>query len=140
MSFVYLASPYSSKSPLHEEINYQKALLAFSILHDMHCPAFSPIIHCHEAAKIYNKGRSAVFWKEYNKNFIQSSYAVFILTIKGWMESRGVAMEVGWASIYDKPLKLASFVLDNALRIDPVSYEDVKKQLVYIPDWADLHG
>ena len=141
MSFVYLASPYSSKTRIQEEINYQRALLAFLLLKDMECPAFSPITHCHEVAKIYTKDRGVRFWKQYNKNLLEASYAVFILTIEHWKESVGIAIEVEWAKTYGKPLKLVQFTEDyTAISIHPISYEDVRRQLTYTPEWADLNG
>lgn len=100
---IYLASPYSHPDPVEREKRYLEAMrkLRLYILEGIAC--FSPIVHSHEMAKIYNMGRAWEAWQQYNKEMLKHCWEVHILTLDGWRESEGIKQEIAWASEFEIP-------------------------------------
>lgn len=90
---IYLASPYSHPDPIVREIRYLEAMkkLLWYVKAGVAC--FSPIVHSHEMAKIYNMGRDALTWSAYNEAMLRDSEELHILTLPGWKESVGIMAE-----------------------------------------------
>lgn len=63
---------------------------------------FSPIVHCHPIAVNYGLPTDYKFWEWYDKMMIKICPQFAILTIDGWRESKGVAMESDYALSLDK--------------------------------------
>lgn len=94
---IYLASPYS-----HPDKTIVKTRVGLT----MQCTAalirgghyvWSPIVHCHEMAGLYEMPTDAEFWRAYNFSFIRRADAMYVLKIPGWDESKGIKMELDLA-------------------------------------------
>jgi hypothetical protein len=105
MSYLYLASPYTDADAYVREGRYLQALDALHWLLNNHIWTYSPIVHCHEAAKLHDGlPKDFEFWREFNHLMIQNSRALAILQISGWNESKGIADEVGYATALNLPI------------------------------------
>jgi hypothetical protein len=111
MSFVYIASPYSSPTDDEEgralrEARYvaARAFLAHAL--NDRVWAYSPIVHCHHVALHHKMPTDAKFWWEMNKVYLDRATAVYVLAINGWNESKGIKMEVEYANERGIPIGL----------------------------------
>ena len=92
MTYAYLASPYSGTPEQMEKRYYDVMECTCNVMrHGQH--AFSPILHCHRMALEHDMPTDAKFWNSYNKAMLSSAVVLFVLTIEGWRESKGVAFE-----------------------------------------------
>ena len=55
---------------------------------------YSPIVHCHELAKIADLPRDAAFWRKYNFIMLTAAESVGVLMLPGWEQSVGIDEEV----------------------------------------------
>ena len=93
MSYLYLGSPYTHPDPFIMEERYLRAL---RVLHGMLLRqewAYSPIVHCHELAKIGGLPRDAKFWEAYDFAMLAGASKFLVLRIEGWEASKGLAAE-----------------------------------------------
>jgi nucleoside 2-deoxyribosyltransferase len=101
---IYLASPYTAKTKELQEEKYQSVLrLCGKLLKERH-NVWSPIVHCHTMAVLFDLPTDFVFWKQYNHDFIRRSDAVWIACIDGWEQSKGVADEIEFANLLGIPV------------------------------------
>ena len=103
MGYGYLASPYSGSVEVMQQ-RYEAALRIVGILLKKREWVYSPIVHAHEIAVRYAMPRDAKFWWEYNKTMMEAAERLLVLTLPGWRESVGVAMEVEFFSPLSKPI------------------------------------
>lgn len=110
MSIVYLASPYTShasdpsvKTRIEEE-RYQSCLdqVRFSLDHAQHFTVYSPVLHYHPVAVKHGLPGDYAFWKRHNDDLLAVASEVWVLCLKGWKESKGVAGEVAYAESLGK--------------------------------------
>jgi chromosome condensin MukBEF MukE localization factor len=113
---IYLASPYSSPDPIITKTRFLLAEECVATLIKQGHHIWSPIVHCHEMARRFDLPTDAQFWKEYNFDFIRRCEALFCLQIEGWMESKGVMMELKLAGEILLPVR---FVNVEGLFIEP---------------------
>ena len=65
---------------------------------------YSPIVHCHELAKIADMPRDAGFWERYNFTMLAAAEQLWVLMIAGWLESKGIAGEITEAKRLEIPI------------------------------------
>jgi hypothetical protein len=94
MSFIYLASPYSSDDPAVVKERYEMAAEMTANILNKGVHIYSPIVHCHELAHKYSLPKDFKFWKEYNFSMLEAANELWILTIEGWDTSEGVKNEM----------------------------------------------
>ena len=94
---IYLASPYSSPDPLIVRTRFLLAEQVTAILMSQGHYVYSPIVHCHEIAVKYAIPTDFAYWSGYNIDMIRRCDALYILTISGWEESKGVTGELAFA-------------------------------------------
>jgi hypothetical protein len=104
MSFIYLASPYSSRSRVTRRKRHRAALSACAWLLRQRQWAYSPIIHCHGLAETHNLPTDAAFWQDYNFAMLARSRELMILTLADWATSPGVAAETSEAKRLGLPI------------------------------------
>jgi hypothetical protein len=97
MTYKYLASPYTDKSPDIMEIRFQEAERCLSWLLKMKIWAYAPIVHCHALAKRYELPKDHVFWRDYDRAMILGSSGLLVLKLGGWDKSKGVQEEIEFA-------------------------------------------
>lgn len=102
--FVYVATPYSHADPEVMESRYRAAIVAAAHFMAQGFIAFSPIAHSHEIGKHIGKTAGGHadngvhnFWMHQDLPMLARADALFVLTLDGWKESRGVAEEVEFA-------------------------------------------
>lgn len=94
MSFIYLASPYTSDEPsvIVERYEMAKSMTAH-LLNEGHF-IYSPIVHCHELAHSHSLPKDFKFWKDYNFAMLEKAEELWVLTIDGWDKSEGIKNEI----------------------------------------------
>lgn len=98
MSFIYIASPYTHKDPWIREERYLRASRVLTqYLRDKRW-AYSPIVHCHELAKVDALPHDAEFWREYDFAMLATAAELHVLRIEGWEDSLGVRAEIDEAT------------------------------------------
>lgn len=90
---IYLASPYSHPDPTIVLTRYLLVMQATSALINARKFVYSPILHCHELARIHSLPTNFDFWQHYNINMIKRCDQFRVLKIPGWDESKGVKGE-----------------------------------------------
>ena len=93
MSFSYLASPYSHPDSSVRERRYVAVKAATAKLLARKVWVFSPIVHCHELAKVCDLPRDSSFWEKYNFVMLGAAEYLYQLMIPGWHESIGCKAE-----------------------------------------------
>jgi hypothetical protein len=110
MSFEYVAQPYtaylSNGSLNHElmEYRYLRALAEVSKMLTDNRMVYSPIVHCHEMAKIHTLPKDFSFWKNYNKAMLERASGIILLKLEGWQESEGLQDEWKFARETNMPV------------------------------------
>lgn len=94
---IYLASPYSHPSRNIQEARFEGVERMTALLMDRGLFVYSPIVHCHVLALKYSMPTDAGYWKAYNFNTLRRCDALYILTLDGWQQSKGVEMELWFA-------------------------------------------
>jgi hypothetical protein len=111
MSFIYIASPYTSPDP---EVVQQRFEVAEAYTHYLlknEFWAYSPVVHCHEIAHKFSLPKNFDYWMNYNFAMLSKASDLHVLKIPGFEESKGVAGEVEFAKkcgisvIYVDPYK-----------------------------------
>jgi len=93
MSFIYLASPYSTQdyAILVERFRAAEATVAFYLQRGI--TLYSPIVAHHALAKRFNLPKDADWWMEHNKAMLERAESLYVLMIPGWQQSKGVTLE-----------------------------------------------
>lgn len=98
MSFIFLASPYSHQSKRMLHTRYLEALDASAwLVAAKREIVLSPIVLCHEMARLHSLPTDAGYWKEMNTAFLRVSACIYVLCSDGWEDSIGVQEEIDWA-------------------------------------------
>ena len=114
---IYLASPFSHPDPAVRAAREDAALRATVALFNHGRTVYSPIVY---SAPLFNAGVGATGqyeeWEALDRRMIQACDMLWVLTIEGWRESKGIRAEVAYASGLNKPMRHVS--LDQCLRGD----------------------
>jgi hypothetical protein len=101
---IYLACPYSSEFPIVEDGRYELVTkVAGALIVETACEVFSPITHSHHinrAAVRYALENAEDpwlptydFWLQFDYHMLDIADWLYILTLKGWRDSTGIALE-----------------------------------------------
>jgi hypothetical protein len=90
---IYLASPYSDSDLLIREERFRSACRTAAILMNRGHKIFSPIAHTHPIAVEGKLPTDWQFWRTYDKAIMEACKEMWILTIPGWVKSKGVQAE-----------------------------------------------
>ena len=91
--YMYLASPYSHPDPFVRESRYLWTMKEMTMMLKEGVAVYSPIVHCHELAKIADLPRTADFWRTYNFIMLGAAETVGMLMLPGWEDSVGMKEE-----------------------------------------------
>jgi hypothetical protein len=128
MGYIYLASPYSHENPEVVEGRYRDVLRITSELMNKHrLHIFSPIINCHELAKVHTLPGDFAFWKEYNQAILEFADELYVLKLLGWEQSKGIKGEMLY--VFDTLGYSKIHLVDpDSLEITILDYADFKEQ------------
>lgn len=113
---IYIASPYSHELPQVRENRYKQVMAYTAHLMRQGKPAFSPIVHTHVLAQVYELPTDFRFWKNYCHQMLDAAKELHVLTLLGYEESVGVQAEIKYYKEYfDYPI----------LYIDMITYEEI---------------
>jgi hypothetical protein len=104
---IYLAAPYSAASVEIRNFRYQRAKQALFALWDEGTPAICPIVLGHEYEQRQRSGtRSAPheFWMSMAVTQLCACTHMYVLTLPGWDESKGVEDEVRLSVLMHKSI------------------------------------
>lgn len=106
MSYVYLASPYTPHRGESIEARVDEACKAAASLMRSGLAVFSPIVHSHYIADHLapEKRLDHEFWMRQDLAILKSASQLFVLTLPGWRESKGVAREIAAARAVNIPI------------------------------------
>ncbi len=62
---------------------------------------YSPIVHCHNMAIMYDLPGNFEFWQWYNEGMIRAAEELYVLRLEGWDRSAGVSHEIKFARSLD---------------------------------------
>jgi len=115
---IYLATPYSHKDKKIEHERFDKVTTVTGKLLMKGEVVFSPITHCHEIAQRCELPTNWEWWINIDKVYLSKCSRLFILTLDGWRQSKGVNAEIGLAtemgipiSLVDEDLNISTYIL-----------------------------
>lgn len=126
-NYWYVASPYSApKGELAEaarllrEKRYRLAMRFVAWAIEKKMIVYSPILHCHDLAIVYELPPGHEFWLAFDKAMVKGGGGVIVLCIDGWQESFGVKTEIALAHSSGFPVLFAleDLVEDYVLRAE----------------------
>lgn len=103
---IYLASPYSHPRP---EVRTRRYIHTREFVwHHLQLgqPLFSPIVYCHQFARDFGAPLDAISWAHLNDVLLERTESMWVLTLVGWNESRGVNMELEMAERLGIPVEM----------------------------------
>jgi hypothetical protein len=102
---IYLASPYSHPDPDVMEGRFKCVCVLAADLMRRGERIFSPIAHTHPIAVAGELPRGWDFWRQYDEDMIRAADEVWVYTMDGWRESKGVQAEIEIAKAMGKPVR-----------------------------------
>ena len=109
--YLYIASPYTHPSAMIREYRYLKVSHACSRMFQQGLIPYSPIVHWHEMAKIFEMPKDHNFWIMADSIMLTSSRGLVVLQLDGWEKSAGVEREIKFARLIGKPV---TFIQDES--------------------------
>jgi len=100
---IYLGSPYTHSDPKVMEERYLAACKKAGQLANEGFYVYSPIVHWHPVATLYELPRDWEFWQKLDRESIQLMDEVWILKLEGWSISVGLGNEILLAKEFNKP-------------------------------------
>ena len=115
-SFIYLASPYSDKDQNVVMERVRKTEVAVASYLKAGKIIFSPILHCHELSINCKLPGDASFWWKFNRTMLMQAEELWLLTLDGWQQSKGMKKESMLAIHHEIPVSHVHYaeVLINA--------------------------
>jgi len=103
-SFIYLASPYSDpyETVQSERLEQTQEVLAKLIHHGL--IVYSPISSWAIVAELYHLPTDAKYWKKLNRRFLRLAATIWVHTLYGWENSKGIKQELRYARKHQIPV------------------------------------
>lgn len=102
----YLAVPYSHEDPRVRERRFRCANAAAGWLMRKGMHVFSPISHTHPISVDGNLPGHFDYWERFDRAYLSCSHELYVLTLDGWKESKGVRAEIQIARGMDLPIRV----------------------------------
>lgn len=101
---IYLASPYSHPDPAVQAERCEAVCRVAAHLIRLGHVVFSPIAHSHGIAK-HGLPTDWLFWEKQDHALLAVCDELWVVTLDGWQESRGVQAEIAMARALGKPIR-----------------------------------
>lgn len=115
--FVYLASPYSHDSKDVREVRYRRTLEAILEIAKLDIPIYSPIVHWHPLATVAQLPSNFEFWQKQNDPMVTACSEVWVYSLDGWRQSRGIDHEMRLAVSLALRVRYLSADLSNLIEL-----------------------
>lgn len=102
---IYLGSPYSHPEAGVREHRYETVSRAAGLLMQDGLFVYSPIAHTHSIALWGNLPKGWDYWEKFDRIFLEMAKEMYVLTIPGWEESKGLMAEIEIMKEYVKPIR-----------------------------------
>lgn len=106
-TLIYVAAPYTHPEPhmMAYRFEFCRRWLAETFAQtELGNIRYSPIVHWHSVAGVYNLGVTAETYEQHNKTMLSVMDRLEVLNIPGWNTSVGVDMEMKWAQEFGIPI------------------------------------
>ena len=119
LGYYYLASPYSHKLREIRISRVKQTMQAQAWMKRNGLITYSPIVHWHFVAEVYELPTDAKSWTLENDVMISRSDGVLVLMLENWKSSVGVTHEIDYAQAigkstqYVQPLDTGNYVLSR---------------------------
>lgn len=90
---IYLASPYSHPDPQVRQYRYEQVLEATRLLMLQGRHVWAPIVYTHQLAEA-GMPVEWEFWQAFDGMMLRRCQELWVLTLDGWEESRGIQAEI----------------------------------------------
>jgi Domain of unknown function (DUF1937) len=135
--FVYLAAPYTHESQqVQADRARQISVCAAALLADGF-NVYSPISHgvaLETASMDVGDHRVRMFsharWLEICKPMVDAAERLFVLPLPGYMDSKGLAMEIEWAKTQGKKVVLLSHLVQGLLDRRPLGFTTTEEMIL----------
>lgn len=104
MSYIYLASPYTTRDSFILHQRYRAALRATGALMARGELVFCPVAYGHSVEDKLKQEFPYDYWMKMSLNMLIGASKLYILTIPGWDESKGIEVEIRFAHQLGKPV------------------------------------
>lgn len=101
---LYLASPYTNKSPTVREKRFVAISITASQLTLVGYNIYSPILNGHIMSQYIHFPRKYDFWAARDRQFIEWCDRFYIVKLEGWEQSKGIEKEIEAAKELRKPI------------------------------------
>ena len=103
---IYICSPYSHPDPAVREERFNAVCKYAAKLMVKGHNVFSPISHSHPISLHMDNSLDHDFWLKQDLSFLERwADEVWILMLPGWLESKGIALEMETAERYFIPVR-----------------------------------
>ena len=96
------------------EMRYQHTMEVTACLLSQGLIVYSPIVHCHELAKVHGMPTDAQFWWRYDRAMLALASELRLLKLDGWQQSVGMRKE-------------ARFAIEREIPITYINYNEAMK-------------
>lgn len=116
---IYLASPHSHESEFVRHVRYMHAVQAAAHYAAKGFHIFSPIAHSHpialemQRAGMPHEKMGYDYWQAFDEHMMRHCAELWILTIGGWLASKGVSAEIEFMSSLQKPIAYITVGVDG---------------------------
>jgi hypothetical protein len=104
-TMVYLASPYTDPDPFKMLWRFDTICCVAAKLMAEGVHLFCPIAHTHPIAVKGSLPRHFDFWEQYDRKMLAACKELWVCTMEGWRESKGVTAEIRIAQELGMPIK-----------------------------------
>lgn len=105
-TFIYLASPYSAKSPKARDKRFRKVCRKAAALMLQGYRVFCPIAHSHPIETLgMKKKHNGDFWLQQDFAVLTFCDELWVYCMKGWEDSYGIRKEIEYAQTRNIPIR-----------------------------------
>jgi len=104
---IYLASPYSHEDASVRQERYEIVSRVTALLISRGYVVFSPIAYSHPLNERIDI--PVEDWYRFDRSILEACQELWILTIRGWMFSNGIAKEIQWAKAKGMPIRMVNY-------------------------------